>query len=189
MTKVFIAGSRRLSRLSADVKRRIDAMMEKGFTILVGDANGADKAVQRYLAEKSYRNVIVHCMTGNCRNNVANWPTREVAPPPGARGFAYYAAKDQAMVDTAEYGLMIWDGESKGTLNSVINMIRDSKPVVVYLAPRKTFQSLRSIGDLAGLLSKCDRVSVQRFERELSIERAFSSPSETIRGAHSNSRL
>jgi hypothetical protein len=27
-------------------------MIEKGFTILVGDANGADKAVQRYLADK-----------------------------------------------------------------------------------------------------------------------------------------
>lgn len=56
MTKVFIAGSRRLSRLNADVKRRIDIMIEKGFTILVGDANGADKAVQRYLVEKGYRN-------------------------------------------------------------------------------------------------------------------------------------
>ena len=55
MTKVFIAGSRRLSRLNAEVKRRIDTMIEKDFTILVGDANGADKAVQRYLAEKGYR--------------------------------------------------------------------------------------------------------------------------------------
>lgn len=38
MTKVFIAGSRHLSRLDADLKRRIDTMIEKGFTILVGDA-------------------------------------------------------------------------------------------------------------------------------------------------------
>ena len=28
--------------------------------------------------------------------------------------------KDQAMVDDAAYGLMLWDGESKGTVNSVI---------------------------------------------------------------------
>lgn len=52
-------------------------MSEKGFTIVIGDANGADRAVQRYLAEMSYRNVIVHCMAENCRNNVANWRTRE----------------------------------------------------------------------------------------------------------------
>ena len=122
--KVFIAGSRRLSRLNADVKRRIDTMIEKGFTILVGDANGTDNAVQRFLAEKGYRDVIVHCIAGNCRNNVANWPAREIAAPPGARGFAYYATKDQAMVDAADYGLMLWDGESKGTLNSVLNMVR-----------------------------------------------------------------
>lgn len=170
MTKVFIAGSRHLSRLSADVKRRIDTMIEKGFTILVGDANGADKAVQRYLADKNYRNVIVHCMASNCRNNVGSWPMREIAAPPGARGFAYYSKKDQAMVDDAAYGFMLWDGESKGTLNSVINMIRQERPVVVYLAPQKAFHNVRSADDLTALLSKCDSASVQRFERELGIE-------------------
>jgi hypothetical protein len=173
MTKVFIAGSRQLSRLHADVKRRIDTMIEKGFTILVGDANGADKAVQRYLAEKDYRNVLVHCMARNCRYNVGAWPTREIAAPPGARGFAYYSTKDQAMVDDAAHGLMLWDGESKGTLNSVINMLRQDKPVVVYLAPHKAFQNLRTADDLAGLFSKCERASVQRFERELGIERVL----------------
>lgn len=176
MTKVFIAGSRQLSRLNADVKRRIDTMIEKGFTILVGDANGADKAVQRYLAEKDYRNVIVHCMGGNCRNNVGTWPTREVSAPKGARGFAYYSLKDRAMVDIAEYGLMLWDGESKGTLNSVVNMVRQNKPVVVYLAPRKSFLNLRSDSDLADLLSNCDRASVQRFERELGIVMPHAAP-------------
>ncbi len=170
MTKVFIAGSRQLSRLNADVKRRIDTMIEKGFTILVGDANGADKAVQRYLAEKGYRNVVVHCMARNCRNNVGAWPAREIVAPPGARGFAYYSTKDQAMVDDAAYGLMLWDGESKGTLNSVINMIRQDKPVVVYLAPKKAFHNLRSADDVVELLSNCDRASVERFERELEIE-------------------
>ena len=173
MTKVFIAGSRRLSRLNAEVKRRIDTMIEKDFTILVGDANGADKAVQGYLAEKGYRNVIVHCMAGNCRNNIGGWPVREVSGPTGARGFAYYATKDQSMVDDAAYGLMLWGGESKGTLNSVINMIRQEKPVVVYLAQKRMFQNLRSANDVTDLLGNCDRATVQRFERELGIERVL----------------
>jgi hypothetical protein len=167
--KVFIAGSRGLSRLNIDVKRRIDAMMEKSFTILVGDANGADKAVQKYAAEKAYRDVIVHCMAGKCRNNLANWPTREITASPGARGFEYYSTKDLAMVDEAEYGLMLWDGESKGTLNSVINMIHQNKMVVVYLSPKKEFQNLSSPKDVARLLSKCDLASVRRFERELNV--------------------
>ena len=129
-------------------------MIEKGFTILVGDANGADKAVQRYLADRDYRNVLVHCMTANCRNNVGGWPTREVTAPQGARCFAYYPVKDQVMVDAADCGLMLWDGDSKGTLNSVINMLRQNKPVVVYLAPKKAFQNLRSADDVGELLSK-----------------------------------
>ena len=72
-------------------------MIEKGFQILVGDANGADKAIQRYLADKSYPNVLVHCMKDHCRNNVGNWPTREVSAPRGAKGFDYYSLKDRAV--------------------------------------------------------------------------------------------
>jgi hypothetical protein len=171
MTKVFIAGSRALSRLNPEVKRRIDTMMDKGFTILVGDANGADKAVQRYLAEKQFRNVVVHCMVGNCRNNVGSWPTREIAAAPGARGFAYYSTKDLAMVNDAQYGFMLWDGESKGTLNSVINMVHQNKMVVVYIAPKKKFQNMRSPGDVSQLLAGLGRAKVQQLERQLGIER------------------
>ncbi len=182
MTKVFIAGSRRLPRLNSEVKRRIDTMIEKHFTILVGDANGADKAVQRYLAQKAYRNAVVHCMAGKCRNNIAGWPVREVAGPTGARGSAYYATKDKVMVDDAAYGLMLWDGQSKGTLNSVIDMVRQGKPVVVYLAPKRTFQNLHSPNDMRNLLSNCDRASVERFERELGIGHGL--PSRAAPAAH-----
>jgi len=171
MTTVFIAGSRAISRLSEDVKHRIDTMIAKDFTILVGDANGADKAVQRYLAEKQFRNVIVHCMTGNCRNNIGGWPTREVSADPGSRGFAYYSTKDLAMANNAEYGLMLWDGESKGTLNNVLNMIHQNKIVIVYYAPKKEFQTLRKPSDVTQLLSKLDPAKVQQLERQLGIER------------------
>jgi len=170
MTKVFIAGSRALARLNADVKRRIDTIVDKGFTILIGDANGADKAVQRYLAERHFRNVIVHCMAGNCRNNVAGWPTREIVAAPGARGFAYYSTKDLAMANDAAYGLMLWDGESKGTLNSVINMVQQHKVVVVYLAPKRKFQNLRSVSDVSRLLANLDGAKVHQLGRQLRIE-------------------
>jgi hypothetical protein len=45
VTTVFVAGSRQISRLPAEVKTHLDTMIEKGFQILVVDANGADKAV------------------------------------------------------------------------------------------------------------------------------------------------
>ena len=105
---VFVAGSRQISQLPGEVRARLDTMIEKGFRILVGDANGADKAVQRYLAHKAYPNVLVYCMKDRCRNNVGNWPMREVAAPRGANGFDYYSLKDRAMAEAAEYGLMLW---------------------------------------------------------------------------------
>ena len=40
----------------------------------------------------------------------------QVAAHQGARGFDYYSVKDRAMADAAEYGLMPWDGKSKGTI-------------------------------------------------------------------------
>ena len=76
MSTVFVAGSRQISQLPAEVGSRLDTMIEKGLQILVGDANGADKAVQRYFADRSYPNVLVHCMKDHCRNNVGDWPTR-----------------------------------------------------------------------------------------------------------------
>ena len=41
------------------------------------------------------------------------------------------------MAEAAEYGLMLWDGKSKGTVNNVVNLSRDHRPVVVYVAPTK----------------------------------------------------
>lgn len=164
---VFVAGSRQISRLPAEVKTRLDTMVEKGFQILVGDANGADKVVQRYLADKSYPNVLVHCMEDHCRNNVGGWPTRQLVAPHGAKGFEYYSIKDRAMAEAAEYGLMLWDGKSKGTVNNVVNLSRDHKPVVVYVAPTRQFRTIKSFDDLKDLLAQGDSDSVERIVSEL----------------------
>jgi hypothetical protein len=166
---VFVAGSRQISRLPAEVGRRLDTMIEKGFQILVGDANGADKAVQRYLADKSYPNVLVHCMKDHCRNNVGCWPTRQLVAPRGAKGFDYYSIKDLAMAEAAEYGLMLWDGKSKGTINNVLTLSRRHKPVVVYVAPTKEFQTVRALEDLMGLLAKGDPESVEHLVNDLNL--------------------
>lgn len=173
-TKVFIGGSRRLSRLNADVRQRIDNVIEKRFTVFIGDANGADKAVQRYLASRHYDRVIVFCMAGECRNNIGNWPTRNIrAAERARRDFAYYAMKDWAMVDEASHGLMLWDGKSKGTLNNIINLVQQGKPVIAYLAPAKTFYTIRILGEVAHLVSKCDRSSIARFNRDLRLHDAL----------------
>lgn len=167
-TKVFIAGSRRLSKLSHDVKLRIDKIVEKHLTILIGDANGADRAVQQYLSSKSYHDVIVFCMEGICRNNIGNWTTQEIkAVASGKRDFAYYSTKDRAMGREADYGLMLWDGESRGTLTNIVQLVREAKPVVVFLAPEKAFYTLRDSSDLSRVALHLARADFDQIERDL----------------------
>jgi len=167
-TKVFIAGSRRLSKLSQEIKRRIDNIVDKHLTVIIGDANGVDKAVQQYLSKKGYSDVLVFCMDGSCRNNIGNWTTQEIkAANPGRRDFAYYATKDRAMVKEADYGFMLWDGESRGTLTSIVELVRDAKPVVVFVAPDKAFYTLRDSSDLVKVSLHVDHADFDRIERDL----------------------
>jgi len=153
--KVFIGGSRSLSRLSKQIKQRLDNMIERRLTIVVGDANGVDKAVQRHLANRSYGNIIVFCMADICRNNIGKWPTHEVrAPQGGRRDAAFFSVKDRAMGAEADYGLMLWDGKSRGTLANIKDLVERQKPVVVYFAPDKSFLTLRRYEELSELLGK-----------------------------------
>jgi adenine-specific DNA-methyltransferase len=59
MITVFIGGSRRITRLSKAIQSRLDNMIDKSFTVVTGDANGVDKAVQKYFAGRHYKNVVV----------------------------------------------------------------------------------------------------------------------------------
>jgi len=167
-TKVFIGGSRRLSRLNPNVRRRIDTIVDKDLTVIVGDANGVDKSVQKYLSNKHYINVVVYCMQGICRNNIGEWPTKRIAAvDPCRRDFAYYSTKDRAMAAEADYGLMLWDGQSRGTLTNIVHLVRMGKPVVVYFAPDKSFHTLRQLNQVVTVLGRLGPETLDRIDREL----------------------
>jgi hypothetical protein len=152
MTTVFIAGSRKISRLPPEMETRLNSIVEKGFEVVIGDADGADAACQSYLADRGYANVTVYCVGHKCRNNAGKWPLREVEAPPGARGFEFYAIKDRAMAKIATHGLMLWDGQSKGTLANIKNLTRDQKPVVVFVSTSRAVHTLKNERDLSELL-------------------------------------
>ncbi len=154
MTSVFIGGSRAISKLTGPLREKLDDFMQRGCTIFIGDANGADKAVQQYLASHEYQSVVIYCMD-RCRNNIGGWATKRISRPPGPRDFAYYAAKDKAMADDAKCGMMLWDGESKGTLNNIQNLIAAGKKALVYFSPESTFYKLVTSDDMKSLVSRC----------------------------------
>lgn len=166
MKTVFIGGSRRLTRLNDTIRSRVDNIIRQHFTVVIGDANGADKAMQSYFEVKGYRNVIVYCMGDRCRNNLGNWPTKRVSVNRQKKDFAYYATKDEEMAKSASYGFMIWDGRSKGTLNNILNLLRQQKKVLVYFSPDKSCHTIGSFEDLTALLSKCSSEARRKFERE-----------------------
>jgi len=71
--KVFIGGSRKLFRINNDIKIKIDKLIDSNFTILIGDANGIDKSIQKYLYNNNYNNVLIYCVDNQCRNNIGKW--------------------------------------------------------------------------------------------------------------------
>ncbi len=169
MIKVFFGGSRKIGRLNQTVKERTDNIITNGHLLLLGDANGADKAMQTYLAEKNYRNVLVFCMGDVCRNNIGKWKTRNVHSSRSKKDFNYYSTKDVLMVGEADYGFMLWDGKSKGTLNNILNLSELNKKILVYFSPTKSFYTVEDEQDVLKLIEHCEPDLLRKFERVLRI--------------------
>lgn len=171
MNRVFIGGSRHLSRLTAEVRKRLDNITTNKLAVLIGDANGADKAVQDYLHDVGYKNVEVFCSSGICRNNIGKWTVRAVNSRVPRGSFEYYSAKDRLMAVEADLGFMIWDGKSKGTLMNVRRLLNRDKKVVVYHSGDKKFWELKQRSDWDGFAAQCGdlKVAVERMEAAESI--------------------
>jgi len=153
--KVFIGGSRRISQLNIEVKKRLQNIIDQSFTVLIGDAKGADKAVQKFFAEKRYSEVIIYCSGSKCRNNLGGWPTVNIEVKKKLKGIAFYMIKDERMVVEADYGFMLWDGKSAGTLNNILNLLKQQKNLLLYFLPKKQLLSISSLQQLSNVLNFC----------------------------------
>ena len=71
------------------------------------------------------------------------------------KDFKYFAMKDAEMSRAADFGIMIWDGKSRGTLNNIFNLLEQRKEADVYFSPDRRFVSVKSIRDVEGLIGKC----------------------------------
>jgi hypothetical protein len=170
VTKVFLGGSRQVSRLNDEIRERLKTIIKKNLSVIVGDANGADKAMQTFLYKEGYRNVEVFCSGHSCRNNVGNWKTNLIESSSQERNFSFYAAKDRIMASETTFGLMIWDGKSVGTLLNVWRLLKNQKKVVVYIAPERQFLELKGAGQWPELIAKCDTVVRENVKRKASEE-------------------
>ena len=151
--KVFIAGPRLINELDTKVVERLENIVRKN-TVIVGDAHGIDSSIQKYFYDKNYKQVCVFASNGKARNNIGNWEIKNIAIDKNVKGFDFYSAKDLEMAKQADYGFMIWNGESKGTFSNILNLLDLNKEFIIYYTVTKKFYSIKNIDDFDDFLKK-----------------------------------
>lgn len=144
-------------------------MIAKGFRIFVGDANGADKAMQKVLSDARYSSVVVFCAGDTCRNNIGEWDVNKVPVDSQLKGRDFYTVKDKEMASKADYGFVLWDGKSAGAISNVFELLKHNKRVVVYFSPEKEFHTISNLTDAKALLKKCDPGDIDAISKKIGL--------------------
>lgn len=120
-THVMIAGSRYATRQMLDYARRVVRRAhEKGYTIIVGDnPKGVDMAVvqecRRLKAKVLVAGVTQRPRNGGCTHGEYVQVERDTYRAMGGNLLGKYTVRDRWMVDNAQIGIFIWNGDSPGT--------------------------------------------------------------------------
>lgn len=169
MTTVFIAGSMTIKRLHPLFTERLANIVSSKLDVVVGDADGADTSIQKALLERNAQAVTVYCSGLKPRNNVGNWPVQNVLADaePGTRLF--FTAKDLEMAKAADYGLMMWDAKSTGTLSNVLELLQGNKKCVVFVNKAKAFLTVSDVDSLNGLISVMSDTAQMKAEGKIGL--------------------
>ena len=116
--KVFISGSKSISKLTDEMLAALDKIIHDGDTILVGDCYGVDLAVQKYLLDKGYTDMIVYCSSEQPRHHLVGSVHSCAKEAEGLKGRAFRYVKDDAMSKDCDEAYGFWDGRSLGTLKN-----------------------------------------------------------------------
>ncbi|HFT0296565.1 hypothetical protein ACQCPK_07730 [Proteus mirabilis] len=169
MTTVFIAGSIKITKLDKLVIERVRKIVDSGYQIVVGDANGVDSSIQKLLMELNSNNTTVFSSGTYPRNNLGKWSVHVVNSKhsPGSR--AFFTDKDIKMAEIADYGLMIWDSQSIGTLSNVIELLRQKKFSAIFVNKVKTFELIKNTNDLKKLISHMSPNALEKAEQKIKL--------------------
>ena len=192
MKTVFLSGSQKIDRLNEVIRSWIKELIDQRTNFIVGDANGADKVMQRYLADQNYPDVKVYCSGSVCRNNIGDWDVQEVSVDPKLKGRAFYTQKDKQMASIADSGFVLWDGKSIGSINNVHELLKNGKSIVVYLSPKQQFIDVTNPGELEELILMTNQSDARTIFEKLKIKPSVEEPSMPVQGElnlHSGERL
>lgn len=168
-TTVFISGSMNIKNLDARFKERIDNIASQGFEVVVGDADGADSSIQSHLSGLAGAKITVFCSGSRPRNNIGDWPIFPVETSHAEGTRAFFTAKDIKMAETADYGLMVWDTKSTGTLSNVLELLARKKKSVVFVNKVKLFKNVGDVHQLEELLSYMSEAARRKAEDKIKL--------------------
>ena len=141
---VFISGSSKTEdsnseyyrkQLPKEVKKEINKYIENNDKIIVGDAPGIDRQVQRYLNKKGYDKVEVYGPGKKVRYTAnKKWKTRPIdSSEYEFMSPEYLRKKDIEMTNASTKGLaIILDEGAKVTRNNIKRLIEQNKNVSVF---------------------------------------------------------
>jgi len=156
--KVFISGSKSMNKAGRDwslpesVRAKLDTIMSEEDEVLIGDCWGADARVQEYLNVAKYKKVTVYSSGSHpkMRSNVGQWEEKHFSPN-GRTPYVFRIEKDFHMAEDCDYGVAIWDGNSKGTFINMLCLCALKKPCKLYLLQEDRWGDVDSLEDLRGL--------------------------------------
>ncbi|WP_347985834.1 hypothetical protein [Methylomonas sp. AM2-LC] len=169
MTNVFVSGSIKIKKLDTKVIERLKNIISSKLEVIIGDADGVDSSIQEFFKCNGLRSVVVYCSGDTPRNNLGNWVTKKISSnyKPGTR--QYFTAKDKAMAADCDYGFMIWDASSTGTLSNVIELVEKNKVGLVYVNKTKEFIKIKNIQDLETLINFMSVTSLKRADEKIGL--------------------
>ena len=130
---LLIAGSRYISGLALNYTRRVvQRAHQLGYTIVVGDnPKGVDMAVvqecRRLKAKVLVVGVTINPRNGGCSHGRYVNIERDTYRSAGGYLFDRYHTRDRWMVDNAQRGMFIWNGDSNGTKTGYDYMVNREK--------------------------------------------------------------
>ena len=152
--RVVLGGSRHLEFIPSEVSQKLSDLMGIASEFLVGDAPGSDRAFQKYLLVNKYPRVKIFSSAEEIRNNLGNWPSEKIESGLKSKSSAVHAFKDRHMTKIADLGIMVWDGESAGTLSNVLDLLDAGKECYISLGVEQEFFKVDNKNSLLNLLSK-----------------------------------
>lgn len=171
MTKVFVSGSMKIKNLDDKVIDRLNNIVTSKYSVIVGDADGVDSSIQEYLKQHGVSSVTVYCSGTRPRNNIGHWKIKSIVPAgqPGTR--SYFTAKDKEMAADCDYGFMVWDARSTGTLSNAIELVERKKLALVYVSKVKQFLKVKDVQDLEKLLGFMSEMSLKKADEKIGLLR------------------